>query len=170
MLHETSGDILLTRAQAIAHGVGPEDHFTHGLALALREQWPAMSRDFRHWAHLEHPQPGRVWMWGGVGRHRIFCLVTQEAGRSHDHPGRAHVEHVNHCLRELRRQVEAEGITSLALPRLATGVGGLDWQVVRPLIDHHLGALKIPVYIYGTFKAGVTAPEPGLIEARRAAP
>jgi O-acetyl-ADP-ribose deacetylase (regulator of RNase III) len=39
MIHEVSGDILLTTAQAIAHGVAPNDHFDHGLALALRETW-----------------------------------------------------------------------------------------------------------------------------------
>ena len=42
MIHEVSGDILLTKAQAIAHGVSPNDHFDQGLALALREKWPTM--------------------------------------------------------------------------------------------------------------------------------
>ncbi len=43
MIHEVAGDILLTKAQAVAHGVAPNDHFDSGLALALREQcrsWP----------------------------------------------------------------------------------------------------------------------------------
>ena len=26
MIHETAGDILLTKAQAIAHGIAPNDH------------------------------------------------------------------------------------------------------------------------------------------------
>ena len=47
----------------------------------------------------------------------------------------------------------------MALPRLATGVGGLDWADVRPLIDKHLGSLGIPVYVYATFQPGVTAKE-----------
>ena len=83
-----SGDILLTKAQAIAHGVGPDDHFTNGLALALREQWPSMPKDFRHWSHLNHPKPGAVWMWGGVGNHRIFCLLTQDPTGTHGHGGK----------------------------------------------------------------------------------
>ena len=44
--------------------------------------------------------------------------------------------------------VEKESIKSLALPRLATGVGGLAWSEVKPLIAHHLGDLDIPVYLY----------------------
>lgn len=42
MIHYVSGDILLSKAAAIAHGVAPNDHMDHGLALALRERWPAM--------------------------------------------------------------------------------------------------------------------------------
>ncbi len=59
MIQEVSGDILLSSAQAIAHGVAPNDHFDSGLALALREKWPAMAKDFRHFAHQSHPKPGR---------------------------------------------------------------------------------------------------------------
>lgn len=160
MIHEVDGDILLTRAQAIAHGVAPGDEFHSGLALALREQWPAMARDFRHWCHLRHPEPGEAWMWGGTGGARIVCLLTQEpAPAQGQHPGRAHTEHVNHALRALHRIVEQERIASLAIPRLATGVGGLAWEQVLPLIRHHLGALKIPVYVYATYRKGMRAQE-----------
>ena len=68
--------------------------------------------------------------------------------------------HVNHALRKLRTFVETEKIASLALPRLATGVGGLDWKEVRPLVERHLGDLGIPICVYETFQPGVVAKEP----------
>ncbi len=37
MLKEVSGDILLTKAEALADGVAPNGNFANGLALALRE-------------------------------------------------------------------------------------------------------------------------------------
>lgn len=40
MIYEVSGDILLSEARAIAHGVAPNDNFATGLALSLREHWP----------------------------------------------------------------------------------------------------------------------------------
>ena len=46
MIYEIDGDITLTTADAIAHGVSPNDHFEAGLALALRELWPAMAKTF----------------------------------------------------------------------------------------------------------------------------
>jgi O-acetyl-ADP-ribose deacetylase (regulator of RNase III) len=58
--------------------------------------------------------------------------------------------------------VDKEGFTSLALPRLATGVGGLDWSDVQPLVEQRLGGLDIPVFVYTTYAAGEQAEEPGL--------
>jgi O-acetyl-ADP-ribose deacetylase (regulator of RNase III) len=152
MIHVVSGDILLSGAQAIAHGVAPNDHFDSGLALALREKWPAMAKDFRHYSHQSHPKPGEIWMWGGVGGARIFNLMTQEGDHTHgSRPGRATTGNVNHCLKRLRHALEKEKIESLAMPALATGVGGLDWKDVKPLIEHNLGDLAIPIYLYETY-------------------
>jgi O-acetyl-ADP-ribose deacetylase (regulator of RNase III) len=47
MIKEVAGDILLSKAGAIAHGVAPHDDFKQGLALSLREHWPGMYKDFR---------------------------------------------------------------------------------------------------------------------------
>ncbi len=160
MIHEVSGDILLTKAQAIAHGVAPGDHFDHGLALALREKWPAMAKDFRHYAHQAHPKPGELWEWGGVGDVRIINLLTQEEHGHSGKPGPASEATVNHCLRRLRHELDKGEIKSLALPKIATGVGGLPWEKVKPLIEHHLGDVKIPIYLYTTYHKGQQADEP----------
>ena len=161
MIRYVTGDIQLSNAQAVAHGVAPLDHFDSGLALALREESPAMFKDFKHWCHAKNPEPGQAWVWSGVGGRRIICLLTQEASaqHGHGHPGRATLAHVNHALRELHKIVEHEKITSLALPRLATGVGGLEWAGVKALIEQHLGALTIPVLVYEHFVKGQKAAE-----------
>ncbi len=161
MIYELNGDLLLSQAQAIAHGVAPNDHFDSGLAMSLRQDWPAMYKDFRHFTHTSHPKPGTLWAWAGADGRRIISLFTQEpAASEHSHPGRATLGNVNHCLRELHKFIETEHLASIALPRLATGVGGLKWDDVRPLIENHLGALKTRVFVYSTFKKGVKAAEP----------
>lgn len=162
MIREVTGDLLLTKCQAIAHGVAPNDHFDSGLALHLREKWPSLAKDFRHYAHNTHPKPGEIWTWSGVGGVRIFCLLTQEGEHGHGtKPGRASEVNVNHALRRLRHELQTEKVRSVALPKLATGVGGLDWEKVRPLIVEHLGDLGIPVFVYTTYQKGVQADEPG---------
>lgn len=160
MIEEVSGDILLTKAEALVHGVAPNDNFANGLALALRERWPAMYKDFRHYCQTVTPKTGDLWIWSGVGGVRIVNLFTQEPAPGHGaKPGRATIENVNHCLKALKKLIEAEKFASVALPRLATGVGGLDWKDVKPLVEKHLGHLSIPVYVYSTYQPGVQARE-----------
>ncbi|MCG8412773.1 MAG: macro domain-containing protein [Pseudomonadales bacterium] len=161
MIHEVEGDILLTGAQAIAHGVAPNDPMNQGLALSLHERYPAMHKDFHHWCHVQHPKPGEAWVWGGAEGVRIVNLLTQEGGYGGGNkPGPASNTSVNHALRALKKIVQKEGFTSVALPRLATGVGGLDWSDVKPLIQSQLGELDIPIYVYVKFVSGQKANEP----------
>ncbi|MDR2196129.1 MAG: macro domain-containing protein [Gallionellaceae bacterium] len=165
MIQDVEGDILLSKAQYIAHGIAPHDHFDSGLALALRERWPSMVRDYRHAAHSRAPEVGTVWGWAGVdgegGTRGIVNLLTQNmlGDGPNAKPGKATLENVSHCLHELVKFVQKEQVQSLALPRLATGVGGLDWADVKPLIAKHLGGLGIPVVVYEVYRKGVTADE-----------
>lgn len=162
MIHEVSGDILLTSARAIAHGVAPNDHFDSGLALALREIWPALAKDFRHYAHQTHPKPGELWVWKASNGMHIFNLLTQEGEHGHGtKPGRAMLANVNHCLRRLRHELEKGGIKSLAMPALATGAGGLAWPDVRPLVHQHLADLPMPIFLYTEYHKRQRADERG---------
>ena len=160
MIKDVSGDILLTTAQAIAHGIAPNDDFHQGLALSLREQWPSLYKDFRHYCKTTHPEPGAAWLWTNAEGRRVVNLLTQEGSFSPGgKPGPAQLEYVRHSLQNLRELAKKEKFTSLALSRLATGVGRLDWKDVLPLIKQHLGDLGIPVYVYSTYHKGVKAQE-----------
>lgn len=160
MIKEVSGDILLTKAQTIAHGVAPNDPFATGLAHQLRENWPSMYKDFRHYCQSKHPKPGGLWAWMGADGKRVVNLFTQEpAYHPGERPGKATLQHVGHTLKALRELIEAENFSSVALPRLATGVGGLAWNDVKPLLVQHLGDVTIPVIVYTTFHAGQAAAE-----------
>ena len=155
MIKEVSGDILETNAEAIAQGIAPFDHFNQGLALSLKEEWPAMARDFRHYCHLQNPAPGTAWIWSGPGGKRIINLLTQEAsdGEKHSgHPGKSSLSHVRHALKNLSEIIEKERIRSVALPKIATGVGGLDWNDVRELIDQYLSDSKAEIFLYSDYR------------------
>lgn len=160
MIYEVEGDILLTGAQGIAHGTAPNDDFKNGLAYSLKEQWPTLYKDFRHYSHSHHPKEGSLWKWTSAEGKKVYNLFTQEHSKDHNsHPGKATTVYVNNSLKELKKEIEKEMISSLALPKLATGVGGLDWDEVRPIIDKHLSDLKIPIYIYSVYHKGQKANE-----------
>ena len=159
MVTKVRGDILLSEAQAIAHGIAPHDHFNQGLALALRERHPAMAKDFRHYCHQQNPKAGHAWLWAGPEKVIINLMTQEPAPNNRAHPGKATTHNINHALKELRSIIEKQGIDSVALPRLATGVGGLEWTEVEPLIKRHLGDLEIPVIVYATYEKGKKAAE-----------
>ncbi|HUU24175.1 MAG TPA: macro domain-containing protein [Methyloceanibacter sp.] len=159
MIIKVHGDILLSDAQAIAHGVAPHDHFNQGLALALRERHPAMAKDFRHYCHQENPKPGHAWLWAGPERVIINLMTQEPAPDNKAHPGKATAHNVSHALKELHNILDKEDISSIALPKLAAGVGGLEWSEVEPLIESHLGDLQIPVIIYETYEKDHKASE-----------
>lgn len=163
MIYNVEGDILLTKAQVIVHGVAANDPMDQGLAQSLHTRYPAMHKDFHHWCHQKHPKAGEAWMWSGAGGVRIVNLLTQEGGYDQGtRPGKASTRNVNHALRALKKRVTKEKLTSIALPRLATGVGGLDWKEVEPLIQKQLSDLNIPVYVYTVYHPGQQSDERGL--------
>lgn len=160
MIKEVSGDILLSSAKAIAHGVSPNDDFHQGLALQLRERMPALYKDFRHFCQTRHPKSGEQWTWMSSDGVYIVNLFTQEGAYEHGStPGRASLSNVNHALHALRVLAQKEQFASIALPRLGCGVGGLSWDDVKPLVEKQLGDLGIPVYIYSDYQKGVKAQE-----------
>jgi len=160
MIREVQGDILLSKADVVAHGIAVNDDFKQGLALSLRERWPSLYKDFRHFCHTTSPAEGTVWSWKGVGSAVIVNLFTQHAPHhAGDHPGKATLPAVGKALRALAQEVEKNGYKSVALPKVATGVGGLKWEEVKPLVEQHLGALKVPVYVYSTYVKGQAASE-----------
>lgn len=161
MIYEVSGDILLTKAQVIAHGVAANDPMNQGLALSLHEAYPSMHKDFHHWCHAQHPKPGEAWMWGSADGKRIVNLLTQEGGYGHGaKPGPATTRHVSDALKGLAKMAAKEGFSSIALPRLATGVGGLDWSDVEPLVKQRLGELDLPIFVYTEYHKDQQAKEP----------
>ena len=162
MIYQVEGDILLSKAQVLVHGVSVNDPMDKGLALALHQRYPAMHKDYHHWCHQHHPKSGDAWFWGGVDGVRIVSLITREGIDSHDHRlGKASVSNVSHCLKALVKMIETEKFSSIALPKLGTGLGGLDWQEVWPIIERSLGDLDIPVYVYSVYHSGKQAVESG---------
>jgi O-acetyl-ADP-ribose deacetylase (regulator of RNase III) len=161
VIYEVDGDILLSGAAAIAHGVAANDPMNQGLAAALHQRFPAMHKDYHHWCHVRHPKLGSAWLWQSSDGSRVINLITQEGGYEHgSKPGKASVGSVNHALRALKKLIAEEHLTSVALPRLATGVGGLTWSEVRPLIEAQLADTAAEVYVYETYTPGKKAAEP----------
>src|SRR6185436_21102554 len=63
--------------------------------------------------------------------------------------GKSRIEDIQIGLESLVREVRQRNIKSIAIPPLGCGLGGLDWNEVRPLIEESFRALpEVRVLIY----------------------
>lgn len=160
MIFHVEGDILLSKATAIVQGVSINDPMDKGLALALYTKYPAIYKDFYRWCHQHNTKPGEAWLWNGNSM-RIVNLITHDIVDRHEYQlGKATLNNIKHSLYALVRIILKEKFSSIALPRLATESGDLDWDDVLPLIENSLENLDIPVYVYSIYRAGQKAEEP----------
>ena len=113
-----------------------------------------------HYCRGNRPKPGGLCAWMGADGRHVINLFTQEAAyHPRARPGCATTQHMGHALKALRQLIEAEHFTSVALPRLAQGVGGPEWAEVKPLVEQYLGGLKAPVIGYAAYHANQKAAE-----------
>jgi O-acetyl-ADP-ribose deacetylase (regulator of RNase III) len=160
MIYQVEGDILLSRAYAIVQGVGINDPMDKGLALALHTKYPVMYKDFHRWCHQHNTRPGEAWLWDVENNIHIVNLITQDIFNRHEYRyGKATLHNIKSALAALVKIILEKKFPSIAISRLATGSGDLDWDDVWPLIDNSLGNLDIPVYVYSTYRAGQKAEE-----------
>lgn len=136
-------------AQALAHGCNCQGAMGAGIASGFRDRYPDMFAEYRSRCRSTPRQfnLGEVWLWKEAARPWVFNLATQEGvWRS-----RASYEAIVTSLSAMRTLADAEGVTSIAIPRIGTGYGGLSWRKVRAIIEQHFADWPGRLVVYETF-------------------
>ena len=146
-----TGDLFVNRfqAEALAHGCNCAGSMGAGIAVGFKERYPAMFEEFRRRCKSDPPEfaLGDVFYWKEKGRPAVFNLGTQpRPGRGATYPV------VEAALRALRAKADAEGVASVAMPRIAAGYGGLSWKKVRALVETAFADWKGTLYVYEEYK------------------
>jgi O-acetyl-ADP-ribose deacetylase (regulator of RNase III)/uncharacterized phage-associated protein len=146
MLQYRSGNLLDASADALVNTVNEVGVMGKGVALMFKERFPESSR-----AYIEASKTGEV----RVGQ--MFVTETNELFPKWiiHFPTKKHwrnpskLSWVKDGLEDLVRVIREYGISSVALPPLGCGNGGLLWSDVRPLIDNALAGLPdVDVVVY----------------------
>ncbi len=148
MIRETHGNLLADDADALVNTVNTVGAMGKGIALQFKRAYPEMFRAYEKAAKAGELHVGQVHVWdtGALdGPRYILNFPTKRHWRA---PSR--LEDIRAGLVDLVRVVQELGITSIALPPLGCGNGGLDWSVVAPLIWDAFtplaGAVDVRVY------------------------
>jgi O-acetyl-ADP-ribose deacetylase (regulator of RNase III) len=140
----TSGDLFESEMQTLVNATNTEGVMGGGIALAFRERFPDMYRNYRRTCleGLHTVDEPHLWNLDQDGPW-ILNLATKDLVRND-----STIPNIQAGLRWVVRHYEEEGITSIAFPALGCGLGGLSWKEVKPVMIYFLSRLDIPVEIY----------------------
>lgn len=126
-----------------------------GIAVGFRERYPDMFEQYRALCKSSPRRfdPGDCFLYKADGRPWVFNLATQEDyWRS-----RATYQAIELSLTRMRELADAEGVRSIALPRVGAGKGGLSWKKVRVIIERVFADWAGTLIVYEEYVAEAPA-------------
>jgi O-acetyl-ADP-ribose deacetylase (regulator of RNase III) len=132
MIEEARGNLLAADAEGLVNTVNTVGVMGKGIALQFKRAFPANYRAYREACALGEVRLGRVFVFdsGILGPRRyIINFPTKEHWRS-----KSRIEDIEAGLRSLVDVVREHDISSIAVPALGCGNGGLEWTDVRRLV------------------------------------
>ena len=146
MIEFGEGDLLQAEVDALVNAVNTVGVMGKGIALQFKLAYPENYAAYRQACDSGAVHVGRVFVWDSLRdepRRFVINFPTKEHWRF---PSR--LEYVDKGLRDLVYVITELDITSIAIPALGCGNGGLDWDDVLPLITRIMGPLPVRVVVY----------------------
>lgn len=140
-----SGDLLGSQAQTLVNTVNCVGIMGKGIAKMFKDRFPHMFADYAVRCKAGEVALGKPYLFKG-GRPWIVNFPTKNHWRNN-----SHLEDIEEGLKYLVEHLKEWGITSIAIPPLGCGNGGLDWEQVRPLILKYLSTTNVAVEVYAPF-------------------
>lgn len=142
MVEYLRGNLLEAPVEALVNTVNTVGVMGKGIALMFKDAFPKNARAYEAACRRGEVEIGRMFVTEQLTDPRwLINFPTKKHWRQ---PSK--LEWIVAGLKDLRRVIQNEGISSIALPPLGCGNGGLNWKDVRPQIERALGDLG-PVQI-----------------------
>ena len=143
MVTTKTGDMFSSDAQTLVNTVNCVGVMGKGVALAFKERFPEMYREYVRLCDAKRVHLGEPYLYKQLTEPWILNFPTKDHWRSV-----SRLADIVSGLEYLEGHYEDWGITSLAVPPLGCGQGGLEWRVVGPTLYRHLSRLRVPVELY----------------------
>ncbi|EKD88153.1 MAG: hypothetical protein ACD_35C00035G0003 [uncultured bacterium] len=147
MIEYKRGDILKEHAEALVNTVNCVGIMGRGIALQFKKTFPENFKAYAIACKHQEVQPGKMFVYS-TGQLILPRVIINFPTKRH-WKGKSRIEDINAGLVDLVNIISKYNIKSIAIPALGSGLGGLDWNLVRSRIEATLGsleALKIVVY------------------------
>lgn len=147
MIEHKTGNILAEDAEAIVNTVNCVGVMGRGIALQFKKAFPKNFNAYALACKQGQVKPGHMFVFetGGLSNPKfIINFPTKRHWK-----GKSRIEDIESGLEDLVRVLKTNKISSIAVPPLGSGLGGLEWRQVRPLIEASLSNIEgLDVIIY----------------------
>lgn len=148
MIEFTKGDLLTSNAQALVNTVNTVGVMGKGIALHFKEMFPYNFSVYAEACKRGEMEPGKMLVVKDsnleLGERLIINFPTKIHWRQ---PSR--YEYIEAGLKDLVRVIQDYGVDSIAIPPLGCGNGGLEWTVVRGMIEQAMSTISdVDIHIY----------------------
>lgn len=137
------GNIFESKAEVLVNAVNCVGVMGKGIALQFRSRYPEMFRNYVALCTSGLVVPGVPYLYKNPVPPSVLNFPTKNNWRDP-----SCISYIEDGLDYFAANYEQMGIISIAFPALGCGCGGLDWNVVKPLMIRKLDNLPIDVEIY----------------------
>ena len=137
------GDIFsLEGVRNFAHGCNCAGAMGKGIALQFRVKYPEMYKQYVKLCKSRQFIPGGVFDYCEDGTH-IYNLGTQRSWRTKAEP-----RYIRMSLRKMLELASESQVTSIAMPAIGAGLGGLTWDSVKGIIEEIASEFSIDIVLF----------------------
>ena len=133
MIQTANGNLLDADAEALVNAVNCVGVMGRGIALQFREAFPDNYTAYKAVCDRGELCPGRMFVFDlqrETNPRFIINFPTKRHWRDH-----SRLEDIQAGMSSLVGEIRQRQISSIAIPPLGCGLGGLDWNEVRPIIE-----------------------------------
>ena len=144
-----AGDLLQAGEAYIAQGVaeGNQEGLGTGLALKISRKWPDVQQQFKRYARSGRFKGGTIWACEPTEAHPGVIYLATQPDMYH-----ATLPYLRRALKALDKWAIKREVSSVALPKIAAGLGKLSWEdEVKPLLEESLAASDVEYVVYEAF-------------------
>ena len=145
MICNLKGNILTQETPVIVNPVNCVGVMGKGLALQMKHKFPGIFKEYQSLCRYGNLQPGRV----------AFCRTLVDLPEyivffptKNDWRQPSELSYIEKGLEDLMKLLTFLEEPSISIPALGCGEGGLDWSIVKPLIESSFKGYPETVFLF----------------------
>lgn len=147
MIKYKQGDILSEDVEAIVNTVNCVGVMGRGLALQYKNKFPENYKIYAKACKAEEVMPGKMFV-TQTGQLTNPKYIINFPTKRH-WKGKSKIEDIEDGLVDLINVIKKYDIKSIAIPPLGSGLGGLDWSIVKSKIENTFSNIKdVNIIVY----------------------